>query len=218
MIPIVFVTSTDPVAAGYVQSFARPGGNLTGFAQFEASINTKYLQLLKDIAPQIARAAVVVPSALARARADFASMEQAARSIGVTPVETVIQDNPADIERAIVDFAREPNSGLIVPPSNQAQGHRALIVALATRHRLPAVYYSRPFVEAGGLMSYGINQSDQYRQAAAYVDRILRGAKPVDLPVQTPTKFELVINLKTATALGLTIPPTLFALADEVTE
>jgi putative ABC transport system substrate-binding protein len=218
-IPIVFNQSADPVQAGTVQSLARPGGNITGFLTFEPSINTKYLQLLKDIAPRTTRVAVVQTEATKTARqgSDFASVAEAAKSFAITPVALLVRDDTADIERAIAGFAQEPNGGLILPPDNVTMRHRAPIIALAAKHRLPAVYWARPFVDAGGLMFYAAAPID-YRLVAAYIDRILRGAKPADLPVETPTNFNLVINLKTATALGLTIPPSLFALADEVIE
>ncbi len=216
-IPVVFSQSGDPVQAGTVQSLTRPGGNITGFISFESSINTKYLQLLKDLAQQVTRVAVLQTRASAW-RGDAAVVESVARSFGVTAVVSmVVRDDAAEIERAITAFAQEPNGGVIVPPDNVTARHRALIVALAARHRLPAVYNNRPYVEAGGLMYYSAKLVD-YRVIASYVDRILRGANPGDLPVQTPTKFELAINLKTATGLGLTIPPSLFALADEVIE
>jgi putative ABC transport system substrate-binding protein len=154
-IPIVFVTSTDPVRAGYVESFARPGGNITGFTIFEATLNTKFLELLKDVAPQVNRVSVFRLGGVAQGRRDFAIIEEAARSFGVAPVETLVQDDAADIDRAIAAFAREPRGGLIVPPDNRTQKHHGLIVALAGRHRLPAIYYNRLFVDAGGLMSYG---------------------------------------------------------------
>jgi putative ABC transport system substrate-binding protein len=218
-VPIVFSTSTDPVVAGYVQSYAHPGGNLTGFTQFEVSIDTKYLQLLKDVAPDVTRVGILRSTGIAQGRRDFATVEAAARSLGVMPVDLLHQTlMPADIERAINAFAREPNGSLIVPPNNFYQEHHALIVALAERHHLPAVYYNRVFVDAGGLMSYGVDLTDNYRQAASYVDRILKGAKPGDLPVQAPTKFNLVINLKTARALGLTVSNAMQLLADEVIE
>jgi putative ABC transport system substrate-binding protein len=218
-VPIVFTTSTDPVAAGYVQSYAHPGGNLTGFTQFEASIDSKYLQLLKDVAPDVTRVGILRSEGLAQGRRDFATVEAAARSFQVVPVDLLHQRGmPADIERAINAFAREPNSSLIVPPNNFYAEYHALIVALAERHRLPAVYFNRVFVDAGGLMSYGVDLTDNYRRAASYVDRILKGSKPGDLPVQAPTKFNLVINLKTAMALGLTVSNALQLLADEVIE
>jgi putative ABC transport system substrate-binding protein len=217
-IPIVFSTATDPVAAGYVQSYARPGGNLTGITQFEASINSKYLQLLKDVAPQVTRVAVLRFGGLARARSDFETIEAAARAFAVTPVDAVVKDDAADITRVIEAFAREPDSGMIVPPGNVAQNYHTLIVALADRHHLPTVYNARLFVESGGLMSYGVDLIDSWRQPATYVDRILRGVKPGDLPVQAPTKYELVINLKTAKSLGLMITHDFMLTADEVIE
>jgi putative ABC transport system substrate-binding protein len=217
-IPIVFNISGDPVRAGFVQSLARPGGNMTGFFQFEATFNTKYLQLLKDIAPQVTRVAVVQAQG-SLWRGDFAAVEAVARSFAVTPVTTLIRDDAADVERAIVAFAREPNGGLIVPPDATTTKHRELIVGLAAKHRLPAIYSNREWVDAGGLMSYDSSSGFQeIRGVAVYVDRILRGAKPGDLPVQAPTRFELIISLRAATAMGLTIPTSLFALADEVIE
>jgi putative ABC transport system substrate-binding protein len=215
-IPIVFVQNGDPVRAGTVQSIARPGGNLTGFVTTEPSVNTKYLQLLKDMAPRVTRVAVLQSQATI-VRGDFATIEAVTPSFGVTAIAMVVRDDPADIERAIVSFAREPNGGLILPGDSATNRHRGLIVELAARHRLPAVYTNRPFVEAGGLLSYSAAPLDA-RLVAGYVDRILRGAKPADLPVQLPSKYELVIKLKAATDLGLTIPPSLFALADEVIE
>jgi putative ABC transport system substrate-binding protein len=213
-IPIVFIQNGDPVQGGSVQSLAHPGGNITGFLGFEPSINSKYLQLLKDMAPQVTRVSVLQTQASSW-RGDFAVIEVVARSFAVAPVRTLVRDDPADIERAIVAFAREPNRGLISPPDAITIKHRALIVELAAKHHLPAVYSSRRFVYAGGLISYAPARID-LRQVAAYADRILRGAKPAELPVQFPTKYELVINLKTARALGLTIPETLLATADEV--
>jgi putative ABC transport system substrate-binding protein len=213
-IPIVFVQSADPVQAGSVQSLARPGGNITGFVTFEPGINTKFVQLLKDMAPKVTRVAVLQTQATSF-RGDFAVIEAAARSIGMTAVATLVRDDAADVERAIAAFAREPNGGLILPPDGVTIRHRALIIALATRHQLPAIYNGRFFVEDGGLMSYDTAPVD-FRQVAGYVDRILKGEKPGAMPVQTPTKFVFVINLRTVTALGLTIPPSLFALADEV--
>jgi putative ABC transport system substrate-binding protein len=219
-IPIVFATSTDPVAAGYVQSYARPGGNLTGFADFEASLNTKWLQLLKDVAPTVSRVALLHAdvSVLARARRDFAEVEAAASALGLAAVDAPFEDDPASIERAIETFAREPNGGLTVAPGNLTVKYRSLIVALTNRHRLPAVYYLRAFVDVGGLMSYGTDQIENFRRPATYVDRILRGAKPADLPVQTPTKYELVVKLKTAKALGLAISHEFLLTADDVVE
>jgi putative tryptophan/tyrosine transport system substrate-binding protein len=217
-IPIVFSTSTDPVEAGYVQSYARPGGNMTGFTQFEASINTKYVQLLRDIAPNVTRVAILRSDDLARGRRDFALVAEAARSLGLTPVDLLVRDDPADFTSAIGMFAREQGGGLIVPPNNIYLQHRALIVALADQYRLPTVYNFRLFVEAGGLMSYGPDPIDNYRRPAMYVDRILRGAKPADLPVQAPTKYQLFINLKTAKALGLAISHEFLLTVDEVIE
>jgi putative tryptophan/tyrosine transport system substrate-binding protein len=213
-IPIVFVQSGDPVQGGSVQSLARPGSNMTGFVVFEPSINTKYLQLLKEIAPQVTRVSVLQTQASSW-RGDFTVIELVARSFAVAPVRTLVRDDPANIERAIVAFAREPNGGLILPPDGITSKHRALIVALAATHRLPAVYPARSFADVGGLVSYAAARID-IRQVAAYVARILRGAKPADLPVQQPTKYETVINLNTAKALGLAIPETLPATADEV--
>jgi putative tryptophan/tyrosine transport system substrate-binding protein len=216
-IPIVFSISGDPVQAGFVQSLARPGGNITGFFRFEPSFNTKSLQLLKDMAPNLTRVAVVQTQATSW-RGDFAAVEAVAPAFSVAPVSVIIRDDPADIEHAIAEFAREPNGGLILPPDAIASKHRQLIVFFAAKHRLPAIYNNRPFLDAGGLMYYGDAPFGEYRRMAPYVDRILRGTKPSDLPVQAPTQFKLVISLKAATALGLKIPPTLFALADEVIE
>jgi putative ABC transport system substrate-binding protein len=218
-IPIVFAQNGDPVRAGAVQSLARPGGNITGFVDFEPSINTKYLQLLKDIAPQMTRVAVIQTQATQAARggSDFAAVAEAARSLAITAVEAIVRDDDADIERAIVGFAQEPNGGLILPPDAAVGRHRTLVAALAIKHRLPTIGFNRSFVDAGGLMYYSPAPLDLHR-VAAYVDRILRGANPGELPVVTPDRFNLVINLKTATALTLPIPPTLFALADEVIE
>ena len=219
-IPIVFSQSADPIQAGTVQSLARPGGNITGFLVFEPSVNARYLQLLKDIAPNMTRVGVLQTQATQSARggSDFATVEQASRSLGITPVALLVRDDEADIERAIAGFAKEPNGGLILPPDNATDiKHRVLIVALAMKYRLPTIGRLRAFTEAGGLMNYASALIDMNR-VASYLDRILRGAKPADLPVETSTKFSLVINLKTATALGLTIPPSLFALADEVIE
>jgi putative ABC transport system substrate-binding protein len=216
-VPIVFVTVVDPVSSGFVDTLARPGGNITGFALYEYSISGKWLQLLKEIAPRMIRAAVIRDPALTAGGGQLGVIQAVAPSVGaeVTPVN--VRD-AGEIERAITAFARLPNGGLVVTASTLAGVHRDLIIALAARYRLPAVYPLRYFVAAGGLISYGPDQIDQYRQAAGYVDRILKGEKPADLPVQTPTKYELVINLKTAKALGLDVPPTLLARADEVIE
>ena len=217
-IPVVFITATDPVEAGYVQSYAHPGGNMTGFTVFEASLNSKWLQLLKDVAPNVTRVAVLLGPTFARARRDFETVETAARSLGVMPVDLPVKDDPADIARAIDAFAREPNGGLIVPPSNAFYKHSELIVVLANRNRLPAAYSDRLYIPAGGLMSYGADRMDNFPRAAAYVDRILRGAKPGDLPVEAPSKYELVVNLKTAKSLGLAISREFLLTVDEVIE
>jgi len=216
-VPIVFAVVADPVGAGYVESLARPGGNATGFTNFEYSIAPKWLELLKDIAPDVTRAAVLRESAIAAGPAQFGAIRAVAQSLGmeVRPVE--VRDS-GEIERAITAFAPGSNAGLIVTGSPAAIVHRALIVVLAARHRLPAVYNTRIFVANGGLISYGVDLADQFRRSASYIDRILKGEKPADLPVQAPTKFELVINLKTAKALSLEIPPGILARADEVIE
>jgi ABC-type uncharacterized transport system substrate-binding protein len=215
-VPIVFVVVPDPVGAGYVDSLSRPGGNVTGFMQFEYSLTAKWLELLKQIAPGVTRAAVLRESALPGI-GQFAVIQYVALSVGVEVSPVNLSDAP-QIERAIAAYARRPNGGLIVTASALAAVHRDLIVTLAARHKLPAVYSQRHFVSVGGLISYGADFIDQHRRAAGYVDRILKGEKPADLPVQAPTKYELVINLKTAKALGLEVPPTLLALADEVIE
>ena len=215
-IPIVFVGIPDPIGSGFVASLARPGGNLTGLLLYEESMGGKWLAMLKEIAPPLARVAVVA-NPKTNSFVYHQAAEAAASSLGIelvsSPVETA-----ADIERAIESFARVPNGGLLVLPDLTAVLHRDLIIALAARYRLPAVYQAGFWVAAGGLMSYGTDRVIAFRQAAYYVDRILRGDKPADLPVQTPTKFETVINLKTAKALGLDVPPTLLAIADEVIE
>jgi putative ABC transport system substrate-binding protein len=214
-VPIVYAGITDPINAGYAASLARPGGNLTGFMLYEPSIAGKWLALLKEIAPRTSRVA-----ALVGARNTFApslpSAQVMAASLSIELV-SAYAETAADIEREIESIASQPNSGLVVPPSANVV-HRDLVVALAARYRLPAVYYARFWVAAGGLMSYGTDYVDQYRQAASYVDRILRGAKPADLPVQVPVKYETVLNLKTAKALGLTVPDLLLVRADEVIE
>jgi putative ABC transport system substrate-binding protein len=215
-IPIVAAISGDPVRAGLVETYARPGGNVTAFLLFEPTINAKYLQLLKDIAPNVSRVAMVYSENSAW-RGDFAAIEAAARAFAVEPVAKLVH-HAADIEHEIAEFARTPNGGLIVPPDTATIHHRELIVGLAAKHRLPAVYSFREFVIDGGLMHYATDITDIFRRSASYVDRILRGAKPAELPVQAPTKFELVINLKTAKALGLTVPLPLLGRADEVIE
>jgi putative ABC transport system substrate-binding protein len=216
-VPVVFVLVPDPVGAGFVDSLARPGGNATGFTNFEYGISAKWLELLKQVAPGVTRVAVLRDSALAVGSGQFGAVQSVAPSFGVE-VRPIDVHDAAEIERAIVAFARSPNGGLILTGSALAIVHRGLIVALAARHKVPAVYFQRLFAASGGLISYGPNFIDQYRQAASYVDRILKGEKPADLPVQAPTKYELVINLKTAKALGLEIPPMLLARADEVIE
>jgi putative ABC transport system substrate-binding protein len=216
-VPIVFTNDADPVGAGYVDSLARPGGNATGFTVFEYAMGGKWLELLKEIAPHVTRAAVIRDSAIAAGPAEFGAIQAVAPSLGVELRPVDIRD-AGEMERAITMFAGSPNGGLIVTGSAAATIHRQLIVALAARNQLPAVYYTRYFVTGGGLISYGPDYVDQYRLAAAYVDRILKGEKPADLPVQTPTKYQTVINLKTAKAQGLTVPPALLARADEVIE
>jgi len=216
-VPIVFTNVADPVGAGYVDSLARPGGNITGFAPFEYSMSGKWLQLLKEIAPGVTRVAVFRDPSVAAGPGQFAVIQAAAPSLGVELRPFAVRDE-GEIERALALFAQSPNSGLIVTGGPQAASHRDLIIALAARHRLPAVYFGRYWAAAGGLISYGSDLLDPFRRAAGYVDRILKGEKPADMPVQAPTKYELVINLKTAKALGLTIPPSLLARADEVIE
>ena len=215
--PIVFPYASDPVGAGFVDSLARPGGNATGFVSFEFGLSAKWLELLKQTAPGVMRAAVLRDATQGSGTSQFAVIQAAAPSLGVE-VKPVNMRDAEEIERGVTAFARSPNGGLIVTAGPAATRHRHLIITLAARHKLPAVYYERIFVAAGGLVSYGASYIDQYRRAAGYVDRILRGEKPADLPVQAPTKYELVINLKTAKALGLTIPPSVLARADELLE
>jgi len=215
-IPIVAVMSGDPVSAGFVQSYARPGGNVTGFLMFETTINTKYPQLLKDIAPHVTRAAVVHAENTAW-REDFVAVKMAAQSFKVEAVEIIVRD-AADIERKLAEFSRTANGGLILPPDAVTVRHRQLIVALAANYRLPTLYALREFVTDGGLMSYSTDLTDIFRRTASYLDRILKGEKVSDLPVQAPTKFELIINLKTAKTLGLEVPTTMLARADELIE
>jgi putative tryptophan/tyrosine transport system substrate-binding protein len=216
-VPIVFASVTDPVGAGFVASMARPGGNATGFTQFEHGFSGKWLELLKQVAPRLARAAVLRDSTLIASISQFAAIQSQAPLLGVElqPIDT---RRVGEIERAIAAFAHVPNSGLIVVTGSSAIVHRDLIVGLAASHQLPAIYPQRVFAVSGGLMSYGPDNIDQYRRAAGYVDRIFKGEKPADLPVQAPVKYELVINLKTAKALGLEIPHTVLARADEVIE
>ena len=216
-VPIVFVQVIDPVGAGFVVSLARPGGNATGFTIYEYGMSGKWLELLKEIAPRMARAAVLRDPAIASGIGQFAAAQAVAPSLGVELSPVDVRD-AGEIEHAVTAFARSSNGGLIVTASALATRHRDLIIALAARHRLPAVYSYRYMVAAGGLVSYGPDSLDQYRRAAGYVDRILKGEKPADLPVQAPTKYELVINLKTAKALGLDIPTTVLSRADEVIE
>src|SRR5262245_52091738 len=216
-VPIVFAQVADPVGAGFVGSLARPGGNITGFASFEYAIAAKWLELLKQIAPQVTRVAVIYDLTNPETKEYLPVIEAAARSFGVQVSISVIR-NAAEIERAIEEFTREPNGGLIPLPTPLMAVHRDLIISLAARHRLPNVYAWRYYPMAGGLASYGIDNIELYRRAASYVDRILKGEKPGDLPVQQATKFELVINLKTAKALGLDPPISLLARTDEVIE
>jgi putative tryptophan/tyrosine transport system substrate-binding protein len=214
---IVFVGVSDPVGAGFVDSLARPGGNVTGFMIFEYSLSGKWLELLKQIAPSVTRAAVLRDSVNPAGIAQFGAIQAAAQSLGVEVSPVSIRD-AGEIERAVAAFARSANSGLIVTPSAGTSVHQNLIIALAAQHRLPAVYALRSNVAGGGLISYGPDLVGQFRSAAAYVDRILKGEKPVDLPVQAPTMLELVVNLKTAKALNLAIPASVLARADEVIE
>jgi len=216
-VPIVFANVVDPVGAGFVASLARPGGNATGFTLFEYSTSGKWPELLKEIAPRVTRAAVIRDPTQGSGTSQFAVIQAVAPSFGVE-VRPVDARDAGEIERGITAFARGSNGGLIVLGSGLAIFHRQLIITLAARHRLPAVYAFRYFVTGGGLISYGPDSIDPWRRAAGYVDRILKGEKPADLPVQAPTKYELVINLKTAKALGLTVPDTLLARADEVIE
>ena len=215
--PIVFTNVTDPVGAGLVDSLAQPGGNATGFTLFEYGMSAKWLELLKQIAPDVTRAAVVRDATNSAGVGQWGAIQTAAPSFGIE-VSPVNMRDAGEIERGVAALARSSNGGLVVTGSPLANVHRNLIVALAARHKLPAVYSTHRFVTGGGLMSYGPNIIDAYRRAAGYVDRILKGEKPADLPVQAPTKYELVINLKTAKALGLDLPTTLLARADEVIE
>ena len=216
-VPIVFASVIDPVGAGFVESLARPGGNATGFLQFEYSLSGKWLELLREIAPGVKRAAVLRDHNLTAGIGQFAAPPSGG-TLWRGGLHHSQPARPAEIERAIAAFTRYPDGGLIVTASALSIVHRDLIIMLAARHKLPAVYWDRLFVSSGGLVSYGADQIDHCRRAAAYVDRILKGEKPADLPVQAPTKYELVINLKTAKALGLDVPPTLLARAEEVIE
>jgi putative ABC transport system substrate-binding protein len=215
-VPIVFVSVIDPVGSGLIASMARPGGNVTGFVIFEYALAAKWLELLKEIVPDVKRAAVLRDATVASGIGQFAAI-QAAGSVGMELSAIDLRD-AGEIERAIADFAQRPNGGLIVTASQFGTNHPGLLVALAAQHKLPAVYPFRYFASTGGLISYGWDQLDEYHRAAAYVDRILKGEKPADLPVQAPTQYQLVINLKTAKALGLDLPATVLARADEVIE
>jgi putative tryptophan/tyrosine transport system substrate-binding protein len=216
-VPIIFVIVPDPVGSGVVESLAQPGGNATGFMMFEYGLSAKWLELLKEIARRVTRAAVLRDPAITAGIGQFAVIQSVAPSVGVD-VSAINLRDAAEIERAVTAFARRPNGGLILPASGLAAVHRNLVVSLAARYKLPAVYISRNFVAGGGLVSYGPDFVDQYRRAAEYVDRILKGENPADLPVQAPTKYALVINLKTAKALGIEVPPSLLVRADEVIE
>jgi ABC-type uncharacterized transport system substrate-binding protein len=216
-IPVVFTIVPDPVGAGLVDSLARPGGNATGFTSFAYDIGGKWLELLKELTPHLTRVAVIRDAATTAGVGQWSAIQTAASSFGVEPSPINLRD-ARELERSIATFARSPNAGLIVTSSGLAITHRDTIVTQAAKNKLPTVYYSRAFVSAGGLISYGSDRVDQFRSAARYVDRILRGEKPADLPVQAPTKYELVINLRTAKTLGLPVPPTLVARADEVIE
>ena len=216
-VPIVFTVVPDPVGAGFVDSLARPGRNATGFTQFDYSISGKWLELLKEIAPQVTRVGVLREPGLTAAVAQFAVIQSVAPLLRVEPVPLNVRDTN-EIEQAVRTFARPSGDGLIVVSSPLTIFHRELIIRLAAQHSLPAVYYERVYATGGGLVSYGPDFREQFRRAAGYIDRILKGEKPADLPVQAPTKYEVVINLKTAKALGLEVPPTLLARADEVIE
>jgi putative tryptophan/tyrosine transport system substrate-binding protein len=216
-VPIVFALVPDPVGSGFVDSLARPGGNITGFTPFDYGLGAKWLELLKQIAPTVTRVAILRDPAIAAGLGMWGALQSVSASMGLE-LRPVDMRDPGEIEHALAAFAGRPNGGLILTGSALAIVHRDLIIALAARHRLPAVYYDRYFAAAGGLTSYGSDNVEQLRLAASYVDRILKGEKPADMPVQAPTKYELVINLKTAKALGLDVPPTLLARADEVIE
>jgi putative ABC transport system substrate-binding protein len=216
-VPIVFVGVSDPVSAGFVSSLARPGGNITGFSNFEYSIGGKWLEILTEAAPTTKRVAVLLSREDTAWSRYLAPIEALAPSVGVQ-LTSVFLGDPVEIERTLDAFAREPTGGLIAANNPKAMAHRELIATLAARHRLPAIYPARVYVTSGGLMSYGIDPVDPYRGAASYVDRILRGEKPADMPVQQPTKYEFVVNLKAARALGLTLPLPLIGRTDEVIE
>jgi putative ABC transport system substrate-binding protein len=216
-VPVVFVNVADPIGAGYAESLARPGGNATGFMSFEYNLSGKWVELLKQIAPSVTRAGVLRDAAISSGIGQFAVIQSVAPSIGVDVSPISLRDS-AEIERGIAAFSRFANGGLIATASAATVFHRDLIIKLAARHKLPAVYSRRLYVTSGGLISYGSDILDQFRRAAGYVDRILKGEKPADMPVQAPTKYEMVINLKTAKELGITMPPSVLARADEVIE
>jgi putative tryptophan/tyrosine transport system substrate-binding protein len=216
-VPIVFAMVADPVGAGFVESLAHPGGNTTGFTLYEYNMSGKWLELLKEIAPGVKRVAVIREAGTAAGTGQFTGVQAGAPGLGLELSPIGVRD-VGEMERAVAAFSRSPNGGMIVTGSAQAAVHRDLIVTLAARHKLPAVYVARFFVTAGGLISYGPDFLDEHRRAAGYVDRILKGEKPADLPVQAPTKYELAVNIKTAKALGLEIPPTVLARADDVIE
>jgi putative tryptophan/tyrosine transport system substrate-binding protein len=216
-VPIVFTQVADPVSAGFVASLAKPGGNMTGFTNLDYDIGVKWLELLKDIAPNVTRVGVIRDPTVTSSIGQLASINSVARSFGVQ-VSPLSGLDAKDIERTVTEFARGPNGGLIAVATSLSNNNRGLIISLAARHRLPAVYPYRTFVADGGLISYGSDSIDPHRQAAGYVDRILKGEKPTELPVQAATKYDLVINLKTAKGLGLTVPPSVLARADEVLE
>jgi putative ABC transport system substrate-binding protein len=217
-VPIVFTIVVDPMGAGFIQKLSRPGGNATGFMMFDYSLSGKWVELLKQVAPGVTQAAVLRDPSSSAGVGQFAVIQAVAPSLGLEVSLLTVGDDAHEIDRAVTAFAREPNGGLIVTAGPLTVVHRDLIVSVAARHKLPAVYFDRAFVAGGGLMSYGPDLAGQFRQAASYVDRILKGEKPANLPVQAPTKYELVINLKTAKALGLSVPPSLLARADEVIE
>jgi putative tryptophan/tyrosine transport system substrate-binding protein len=216
-IPIVFVIVPDPVGAGFVESLARPGGNATGFESFEYNIGGKWIELLREIAPRLKRLAVFRDTTIRAGVGQWGAVQTAASSLGLETMPINLQDANA-IEQAVADFARQGDGGLIVTSSGRSIQHRDLIIAQAAHHKLPAVYYADSFVKRGGLVSYGPDRVDQFQRAAAYIDRILKGERPADLPVQSPTRYELIVNLKTAKALDIDLPPTLLGRADEVLE
>jgi len=216
-VPIVFTIVVDPMGAGFVNKLSRPGGNATGFMTFDYSLSGKWVELLKQVAPGVTQVAVLRDTSSSAGIGQFAVVQAFARPLGLE-VSTINAGDPREMDRAVTEFAREPNGGLIVTASPSTVVHRALIIALAAQHKLPAVYFDRTPVAEGGLISYGPDLVSQFQQAASYVDRILRGEKPANLPVQAPNKYELVINLKTAKALGLAVPQSLLASADEVVE